>query len=89
VASVERISEAFLLPTLDLVLDAFPFVIRGFHSDNGSEYVNKTVAGLLNKLLIEFTKSRARRTNDNALVEEKNGAVVRKHMPTSLKNTPG
>ena len=80
VASVERISEAFLLPTLELVLEAFPFVIRGFHSDNGSEYVNKTVAGLLNKLLIEFTKSRARRTNDNALVEGKNGAVVRKHL---------
>lgn len=79
-ASVERISEAFLLPTLELVLEAFPFVIRGFHSDNGSEYVNKTVAGLLNKLLIEFTKSRARRTNDNALVEGKNGAIVRKHL---------
>ncbi|MGH8711832.1 MAG: integrase catalytic domain-containing protein [Burkholderiales bacterium] len=80
VASVERISEAFLLPTLALMLEAFPFVIRGFHSDNGSEYVNKTVASLLNKLLIEFTKSRARRTNDNALVEGKNGAVVRKHL---------
>lgn len=80
VASVERIAEAFLLPVLKLVLEAFPFVIRGFHSDNGSEYVNKTVAGLLNKLLIEFTKSRARRTNDNALVEGKNGSVIRKHL---------
>jgi Integrase core domain. len=79
-ASVERISEVFLLPVLGVLLDAFPFVIRGFHSDNGSEYVNKTVANLLNKLLIEFTKSRARRTNDNALVEGKNGAVVRKHL---------
>ncbi len=80
VASVERISEAFLLPALETLLDAFPFVIRGFHSDNGSEYVNKLVAKLLDKLLIEFTKSRARKTNDNALVEGKNGAVVRKHL---------
>ncbi len=34
---------------------------------------------LLNKLLIEFTKSRARHSNDNALVESKNGAIIRKH----------
>ena len=80
VATVERIAEAFLLPVLQALLDAFPFVICGFHSDNGGEYVNKQVAALLNKLLIEFTKSRSRRTNDNALVEGKNGAVVRKHL---------
>jgi len=38
------------------------------------------VAKLLNKLLIEQTKSRPRRSNDNGLVEAKNGAVIRKHM---------
>lgn len=38
------------------------------------------VAELLNKLLIEFTKSRPRKTNDQALVEGKNGSVVRKQM---------
>ena len=58
----------------------FPFVIRGFHSDNGSEFVNHTVARLLNKLLIRFTKSRPRHTNDNGLAESKNGAVVRKQL---------
>jgi hypothetical protein len=58
----------------------FPFVILGFHSDNGSEYINAVVAKLLNKLLIEQTKSRSGRTNDNALVEGKNGSVIRKHM---------
>ena len=79
VTSVERISEVYLLPALRYLLASFPFVIAGFHSDNGSEYVNKTVAELLNKLLIEFTKSRPRQSNDNALVESKNGAVVRKH----------
>jgi transposase len=50
------------------------------HCDNGSEFINYTVAKLLNKLLVEFTKSRAYRTTDNALVEGKNGAVVRKHI---------
>lgn len=78
-ACVEKISEAYLLVALEELFAAFPFTILGFHSDNGSEYVNYQVAKLLNKLLIEFTKSRSRRTNDNALVEGKNAATVRKH----------
>jgi len=80
VASVERISERYLIPVLASLIDSFPFIIKGFHADNGSEYINKRVAGLLNKLLIELTKSRSRRTNDNALVESKNGSIVRKHL---------
>lgn len=79
VVTVEKISEEFLRPALEIALEDFPFVILGFHSDNGSEYLNKRVAELLQKLLIEQTKSRSRHTNDNALVEGKNGAVVRKH----------
>jgi hypothetical protein len=81
VGSVERISERFLLPVLEALIRAFPFIIHGFHADNGSEYINRQVAGLLAKLHVQaFTKSRARRTNDNALVESKNGSVVRKHL---------
>jgi len=80
VEAVEQISEAFLLPLLERLLAQFPFHIRGFHSDNGSEFINHLVAKLLNKLLIEQTKSRPRRSNDNGLAESKNGAVVRKHM---------
>ncbi len=80
VASVERISEAYLVPALEFMLQEFPFVIRGFHSDNGSEFVNKVVVKLLNKLLIRFTKSRARHPNDNGLVETKNGSVIRKNL---------
>jgi transposase InsO family protein len=80
VAAVEQISEAFLLPVLEAILAQFPFRMRGFHSDNGSEFINHMVAKLLNKLLIEQTKSRPRHSNDNGLAESKNGAVVRKHM---------
>ena len=80
VATCERISEAYLIPVLEELLASFPFVILGFHVDNGSEYINRHVAELLNKLLIEeFTKSRSRHSNDNAQVESKNGAIVRKH----------
>jgi len=75
-----QISEAWLLPVLEAMLAQFPFRIRGFHSDNGSEFINHTVARLLNKLLAEQTKSRPRHSNDNGLAESKNGAVVRKHM---------
>jgi transposase InsO family protein len=53
---------------------------RRFHSDNGSEFINHTAAKLLNKLLIEQTKSRPRHSNDNGLVESKNGAIARKRM---------
>jgi hypothetical protein len=79
-ACVQGISEAFLLPVLELVIAQFPFVIEGFHSDNGSEYINHKVAKMLEKLRIEQTKSRSRQSNDNALAESKNASVVRKHM---------
>jgi len=80
VFSTERISEHYLIPILQDLLEAFPFRMQGFHADNGSEYINKHVAKLLNKLLIELTKSRPRHSNDNALAEAKNAAVVRKHL---------
>ncbi|MEP7283902.1 MAG: transposase family protein [Rubrivivax sp.] len=78
VASVHSIAEAHLLPVIEEMLEQFPFELLGFHADNGSEYVNHRVARLLDKLRIEFTRSRPRRSNDNGLAETKNGAVVRK-----------
>ncbi len=89
-AAVPRITEHFLVPVLGALVTAFPFRVLGFHADNGTEYVNHRVAGLLNKLHVgQFTKSRPRRSNDNALVESKNGNVVRRwlgrtHIPESL-----
>jgi hypothetical protein len=78
VATIEKISEYFLIPVLEQMLESFPFKLISFHSDNGSEYINKNVAELLEKLLIEFTKSRSRHSNDNALAESKNASIVRK-----------
>ena len=80
VAATPQISELWLMPVLEDLLQQFPFVIRGFHSDNGSEFINQTVAKLLNKLMIQQTKSRPRHSNDNGLAETKNGAIIRKHM---------
>ncbi len=87
-ACVQAISEAYLLPMLALIMEQFPFVIEGFHCDNGSEFINGKVARLLEKLRIEQTRSRPRQSNDNALAESKNASVVRQayglqpHPPT-------
>ena len=76
VFAVEHISEAYLLPVLAAMMDAFPFVIRGFHSDNGSEYTNRRVAALLEKLLFEQTKSCSRQTNENKVSVRANLQVM-------------
>lgn len=78
--AVETISESVLEDVLEVAILLFPYVIKNFHSDNGREYINYTVAKLLEKLRIHQTKSRSRISNDNGLVEGKNAAVVRKEM---------
>jgi hypothetical protein len=80
VGCVETICENRLVPVLESMLHQFPFRILSFHCDNGSEFINQRVAEMLNKLRVEFTKSRPYKTTDNALVEGKNGAVVREHI---------
>lgn len=80
IGAVDAISERFMEPILKELLKKFPFAIIEFHSDNGSEYINKVVAKLLNKLLIKLTKSRPRHSNDNALIETKNGSIIRKNI---------
>jgi hypothetical protein len=78
--ATEKISEAYMVPVLEAALSQFPFVIINFHADNGGEFINYQVAELLQRMLIRLTKSRARQTNDNALVESKNGSIVRKYL---------
>ena len=80
VGCVENITDEYMIPLLEKLIDQFPFVINNFHSDNGSEYINKQVAAMLERLLITQTKSRPRHSNDNGLAETKNGAVIRKHI---------
>jgi transposase InsO family protein len=79
IGCVEKISEHHMLPMLEELLTSFPYHIIGFHSDNGSEYINRQVAGMLSKMCIEQTKSRSRQTNDNSLAEGKNGSLIRKY----------
>lgn len=92
VVTVPRITEQFMIPALTSILKQCPFITLGFHSDNGSEYINRRVAELLNDSLVNMTKSRARHSNDNALAESKNNSVVRKtfgyiHIPQKHAET--
>jgi transposase InsO family protein len=80
VGSVQRISEFHLLPLLECMLECFPFAIINFHSDNGSEFINKQVAQMLNRMMIKQTKSRAYHHNDNGLPEGKNNFIIRKNI---------
>ncbi|MEA3347037.1 MAG: hypothetical protein U9Q21_02980 [Candidatus Auribacterota bacterium] len=78
--SAKKITSKYLKPLLRKIIESYPFEIINFHSDNGSEYINKEISDMLNKLLIKLTKSRPRHSNDNALAETKNGSVIRKYM---------
>ena len=89
ICSTEKITEEFMMPVLEKMLGYFPFKIQGFHSDNGSEYINHSTAKLLENLSINFTKSRSRQSNDNGLAESKNCSIIRKqfgyeHIPQAL-----
>jgi transposase InsO family protein len=77
-AAVETISDRHMLPVLLIILEQYPFVIHEFHSDNGSEFINHKVLNVLRRLHAILSKSRPRRHNDNALVETKNGSIIRK-----------
>jgi hypothetical protein len=79
-SATEQISESCMAVVLNEALPLFPFVSHNYHSDNGGENINYTVARLLKKLGVTQTKGRPYRSTDNGLVETKNGAIIRKHM---------
>lgn len=55
-----------------------PFPLQGLNSDNGGEFINQPLYAYCQRERIEFTRCRPYKKNDNALVEEKNGSVVRR-----------
>jgi hypothetical protein len=55
-----------------------PFPLLGIDTDNGSEFINETVARFCCEQGIEFSRSRPHRKNDQAWVEQKNGSIVRR-----------
>jgi len=69
---------SLVVEALTRLQTAMPFPLRGFDTDNGSEFINEVVLAFCTKAKIELTRSRPYRKNDQAWVEQKNGAVVRR-----------
>lgn len=67
-----------VVETLDRVRQGLPFALRALDVDNGSEFVNECLIQYCLNHGIELTRSRPWRKNDQAWIEQKNGAVVRK-----------
>jgi len=80
VVCLPRLTTDYLKQAVPLLLIGFPFVLFNFHSDKGGEFMNQSVALFLTEETINQTKSRAYHCNDNALVETKNGSVLRKNL---------
>src|SRR5229473_3264390 len=67
-----------VVETLDRIRQGMPFALRALDVDNGSEFVNESLIQYCLSHGIELTRSRPWRKNDQAWIEQKNGAVVRK-----------
>ncbi len=63
---------------LEVMRRQFPMPILGIDSDNDSAFINETLLAYCQQQKLEFTRSRAYQKNDQAWIEQKNGAVVRR-----------
>ena len=70
--------QTLIVEALTKLRAALPFALLGFDTDNDSVFLNETVIGYCTTHDIKQTRSRAYRKNDQAWIEQKNGAVVRR-----------
>ena len=71
--------QSLVVEGLDVIFRQIPFPVLGIDSDNDGAFINDTLLTFCREHQIEFTRSRAYHKNDQAWVEQKNGAVIR-HM---------
>jgi hypothetical protein len=70
--------QALVVEGLEVLFRQMPFPVRGVNSDNDSAFINDTLLAFCKKHQIAFTRARAYHKNDQAWVEQKNGAVIRR-----------
>ena len=70
--------QSLVVAGLEVIGQRLPFPVLGIDSDNDSVFINETVVQYCAGRGIEFTRSRAYRSNDQAWIEQKNGSVVRR-----------
>jgi len=70
--------QSLVVEGLEAIGQRLPMTIRGIDSDNDGAFINDTLLTYCQQKQIEFTRSRAYRKNDQAWIEQKNGAVIRR-----------
>ena len=70
--------QSLVVEGLDVMFQHIPFPVLGIDSDNDSAFINDTLLAFCQKHQIEFTRARAYHKNDQAWVEQKNRAVIRR-----------
>ncbi|MFO1066663.1 MAG: ISNCY family transposase [Pirellulales bacterium] len=72
--------QSLVVETMELLRMRFPFPIIGLNTDNDSTFINDSLITYCNSKGILFTRSRPYRKNDQAWIEQKNGAIVRRYL---------
>src|SRR4030095_11692185 len=67
-----------VIDAIAMARELFPFPLRGVDFDNDSAFMNERVVTWCREQGLEVTRARAYRKNDQAWVEQKNGAIVRR-----------
>lgn len=80
---------ALALEALQVALELFPFPLKGVDFDNDGAFMNEPVVDWCRSRGLEVTRSRAYRKNDQAWVEQKNGAIVRRLVGYGRFEGPG
>jgi hypothetical protein len=75
--SIRNNAQKHVKRALQLAVEGIPYQVIGMDFDNGSEFINYTIAEWADKLDIFFTRSRPYKKNDQATIESKNGHLVR------------
>jgi hypothetical protein len=70
--------QSLVVEGIHAIAQRLPFGLRGLDTDNDSAFMNETLQSYCDQHRIEWTRSRAYHKNDQAWVEQKNGAVVRR-----------
>ena len=70
--------QSLVVEGLDAIFQQIPFPVLGIDSDNDSAFINNTLLKFCQMHHVEFTRSRAYHKNDQAWIEQKNGAVIRR-----------
>lgn len=77
VALVAR-EQNLVVAGLDQIWEQLPVKVRGIDSDNDGAFINDTLAHYCEAKGVEFTRCRPHQKNDQAWIEQKNGAVIRR-----------